>query len=876
MPVTNDESPLGEANQRDFHHPYVPYQIQLDFMNAVYDVISQGKIGIFESPTGTGKSLSLICGAMTWLRDHQTLQHVTSEIDPSTSSNSNEPAWVVEHHRKLTEEANLRKYKEFENRLQRARQVEAKERAKVTRNYELTEGITTKRMKSHGSEQIDLKYLVDDYDSDSETTTTAKALPNSNVSPEVQALLDKLGGRANQNDDEDEDFHNESKIFYASRTHSQLTQFVQQLRLPEFPASEIYSSFPIVRHVPLSSRKQLCIHPTVSRLRDVNQINDKCAELQQNSIQKRCAFMKSDHVMEDRVENRNFRDKVLADIRDIEDLGQIGKIMSVCPYYGSRKSVDFSEIVTLPYPLLLQNRNVLNISIKNQIVIIDEAHNLLDTISSLFSMSISLNDIIRSKSGVVRYLEKFSKKLNAGNKVYITQIIKLLDVLEQYLVKYRGSNGNEVYYNEVLQNQAVDTINIHKIQKYLEKSKLARKIESYVSEVVNPELEQKQGQKRVITSVPVLSKIASFMSCLNNPSSEGKVYFEQINDDRFLKYLLLDPSFHFKSIVDEAKCVILAGGTMEPVDDFIRYLFPYVPRDRIQTLSCDHVIPKNNLGAWTVSSGPTGQPLRFTFEKQNLDTMSQELGRTISNFTVVIPDGIVVFFPSYKYMEQVVLKWKIKPPHATMTIWDQLNNRKKIFQEPREANKVDEILSLYAQAISDPDHNVKGAMLLAVVGGKMSEGINFSDQLARGIIMVGLPYPNARSADLIAKRNYIEKKVFEQFKLEELGKLNTDSPSAGDMSRINTASKRASEEASKEYYENICMRAVNQSIGRGIRHANDYAVILFVDDRFNRPNIQQKLPQWIRHRMDPGTKDVKIGSVLKSVREFFKHKSAAS
>lgn len=41
-----------EKPQRDFHHPYKPYDIQLDFMNAVYSVIEDGCVGIFESPTG--------------------------------------------------------------------------------------------------------------------------------------------------------------------------------------------------------------------------------------------------------------------------------------------------------------------------------------------------------------------------------------------------------------------------------------------------------------------------------------------------------------------------------------------------------------------------------------------------------------------------------------------------------------------------------------------------------------------------------------------------------------------------------------------------------------------------------------------------------
>jgi len=37
---------------RDFYHPYEPYDIQKQLMNAVYDCLENEKVGIFESPTG--------------------------------------------------------------------------------------------------------------------------------------------------------------------------------------------------------------------------------------------------------------------------------------------------------------------------------------------------------------------------------------------------------------------------------------------------------------------------------------------------------------------------------------------------------------------------------------------------------------------------------------------------------------------------------------------------------------------------------------------------------------------------------------------------------------------------------------------------------
>ena len=45
------------------------------------------------------------------------------------------------------------------------------------------------------------------------------------------------------------------------------------------------------------------------------------------------------------------------------------------------------------------------------------------------------------------------------------------------------------------------------------------------------------------------------------------------------------------------------------------------------------------------------------------------------------------------------------------------------------------------------------------------------------------------------------------------------------------------------------MKAVNQSIGRSIRHAQDYACIVLADHRYARPSVRNKLPQWISSQL---------------------------
>jgi chromosome transmission fidelity protein 1 len=49
------EDVTRQMEQLDFHHPYTPYDVQVEFMRAVYNVLEtgNGQVGILESPTGT-------------------------------------------------------------------------------------------------------------------------------------------------------------------------------------------------------------------------------------------------------------------------------------------------------------------------------------------------------------------------------------------------------------------------------------------------------------------------------------------------------------------------------------------------------------------------------------------------------------------------------------------------------------------------------------------------------------------------------------------------------------------------------------------------------------------------------------------------------
>jgi chromosome transmission fidelity protein 1 len=150
----------------------------------------------------------------------------------------------------------------------------------------------------------------------------------------------------------------------------------------------------------------------------------------------------------------------------------------------------------------------------------------------------------------------------------------------------------------------------------------------------------------------------------------------------------------------------------------------------------------------------------------------------------------------------------------------------------------------------------------------MSEGINFSDSLGRCVVIVGLPYPNIMSAEWKAKIEYIESAT-----TSRLQGLNSSADTTTQL--LGTEITRRAKEQGREFYENACMRAVNQSVGRAIRHKGDYAAIIMVDRRFGNERVRGKLPGWIREGLVPDAGDKSFGQLMGGLSGFFRGKKGA-
>ena len=118
---------------------------------------------------------------------------------------------------------------------------------------------------------------------------------------------------------------------------------------------------------------------------------------------------------------------------DIEDLAKAGRELKICPYYGARHSIQSAEIVTLPYNILFQKetRQSFSISLKNQIVIIDEAHNLIDTIAQIHSVEISDAHVTQSLTQLNNYINRYKSRFSAKNMLYLKHLLNILNCLNK-------------------------------------------------------------------------------------------------------------------------------------------------------------------------------------------------------------------------------------------------------------------------------------------------------------------------------------------------------------------------------------------------------------------------------------------------------------
>ncbi|KAK3742769.1 hypothetical protein QZH41_003706 [Actinostola sp. cb2023] len=140
----------------------------------------------------------------------------------------------------------------------------------------------------------------------------------------------------------------------------------------------------------LSSREHSCIHPRVSKNGNKN---EECRKLLDPSVKgETCFYFQKNSVIGTQA---GIKSRGLLTAWDIEDLVRVGKKSRACPYYSARELMREADIIFCPYNYLIDPkiRKQMDIDLKDQIIILDEAHNIEDSARESASLTIDTMEL---------------------------------------------------------------------------------------------------------------------------------------------------------------------------------------------------------------------------------------------------------------------------------------------------------------------------------------------------------------------------------------------------------------------------------------------------------------------------------------------------
>ncbi|KAL9550370.1 hypothetical protein PS6_005585 [Mucor atramentarius] len=569
-------------------------------------------------------------------------------------------------------------------------------------------------------------------------------------------------------------------------------------------------------------------------------------------------------------------------IWDIEDMVQLGKKVRGCPYYAARKLYEGAEVIFCPYNYIIDPviRKILDINLKDSIVILDEAHNIEDASRGAGSVDIdetSLDVLLKELKLTARF---------GGEKAAHTQMEVIIEGLFNemksddinYVVKeYERQSCHKECAFELLTAVSsftgkellhrLDQMNINsntfedemlpaykKISSHAEEVRKAREskatgfddfdmeeIEGLSTQVVHA-----QGTRAVSNgSLTVLQGLITVLRFIFEPDQSNAKDYQLVfmktmtraaanSNNRRRRYQdpakkslwvhkigfwCLNPAIIFSDMCKTTRSVILTSGTLSPLNTFASELgVPFTGR-----LEANHVIKPSQVWVSSIPHGPNRIPLKCVYSNMESLAFQDEVGETLCDIIERVPYGVLVFMPSYKALDMFTERWN------NTGVMDRLKARKLVLTdtEPKGSDKkeFEGVLNTFYDQIDAVEANIDeenrdGALFFAVFRGKVSEGIDFSDNYCRAVVTLGIPFPGFKDLEVNLKRDY--------------------------NNRMKSQSNGGELLSGTEWYEAQAYRAINQALGRCIRHKNDWGAIILLEERFNNRNIVDNLSKWVK------------------------------
>jgi DNA excision repair protein ERCC-2 len=520
---------------------------------------------------------------------------------------------------------------------------------------------------------------------------------------------------------------NNKKIIYTTRTNAQQQQVILELRAIKKKTKDkrIYG-------VGMQGRGNMCL-----RAREDPEIQNGNSE----ELSKFCSYQKKQAISGQKNKGCEYYRRFLGEKDRVESVMEWAQEhlptaeefinaceqKAICPYEINKLIIHDALVVVVPYVYIFDKAiriklfDWLSLSEDDVILVVDEAHNLPDYLRELFSAELStwmLNSCLLEA-------EKFGDPSLAGGRVSLTafckELMDIINILRDTYVYGILEDGIRRINHE--KNDAL--IPSHELEaELLSRLRITSKsLKDIISDLLAygekiQEFRQKEGK----LPRSFLHKLGVFLGIWI--SIEMEQYIKLVVDagegkNPRVEAYCLDPSIG-TDILKEVHCSIHMSGTLEPLDEYRDSLgLPLETRSAVYPSP----FPPENRKIFFVRDVTTKYD-----ELMNDKTIMPQMWRHVSGICNEFPKNTMVFFPSFN-----TLSMFRKNGHFAEI-------QRCLYVEEQDMSQ-SELMELVTDFKSCGDGNGTGAALFSVMGGRISEGMDFPAEQLEIAVIVGIPYP---------------------------------------------------------------------------------------------------------------------------------------
>ena len=609
------------------------------------------------------------------------------------------------------------------------------------------------------------------------------------------------------------------RVYLCSRTHSQLHQLVRELkRTPYRP-----------RYAILGSRRQYC---------PIKKSDEECQELTKDKFRKptetQCGWFNKQGSLLAELDH--------AGIWDMEDLAEAASVTQGCQFFAMKELHKTAELVLCPYNYIFDAniRGALEIDLSNAAVVIDEGHNVEDVCRDGASAEVTLEALEAAANELADVAKYYPDDAPKALRVVRPLASWLKRTLDDAAAEWRGGTRRRNFTHGPVVAGPGDVL--------WKGEECVRPVLAALGPKTTSVDEPALRAHAVRTVADGAAASAFDGTLVRSITATGSKFglSALATCNKVCEGLLL----MLENAKDYAACACAdverpgegsgsGGGYRRDAKPGLALwcLRPAVAFRPVAKQALCVIVTSGTLSPTDSLEGELGVPFPvkveaphivprrqilveatdalgdFTAKTQESDGVARNLGNLLLRYVPIVPGGVLVFLPKYSLVERVMDEW------AADGTLERLEAHKRVVAEERGADTLAPTLETFREAVASG----AGALFLAVYRGKVSEGLDFKDENARAVFCVGIPFPSLGDVKVKLKREY-----------------------------NSTAYARSSGMLpGGDWYQHQAFRAYNQALGRCVRHQHDYAAIFMVDARFCRSEEAARnrgmVSKWMRH-----------------------------